>query len=182
MDEQILIRSKRSNKVLYTLNAIIFGLYLLFCMIMYGSNDGWTTFGDWFWGYIFILIILLVVLNISLFKSTMVVTDKRIYGTTYFGRRVDLPLDSISAIAVKYHHIVSASSPSGKISFALIENSNDIHKCISDLLIQRQTQKHVPIAQSKSDADELRKYKDLLDSGVITQEEFDAKKKQLLGL
>lgn len=28
----------------------------------------------------------------------------------------------------------------------------------------------------------LRKYKDLLDSGVITQEEFDAKKKQLLGL
>lgn len=30
--------------------------------------------------------------------------------------------------------------------------------------------------------DELTKYKDLLDSGVITQEEFDAKKKQLLGL
>lgn len=28
----------------------------------------------------------------------------------------------------------------------------------------------------------LRKYKDLLDSGVITQEEFDAKKKQILGL
>ena len=33
-----------------------------------------------------------------------------------------------------------------------------------------------------SGADELKKYKDLLDSGVITQEEFDAKKKQLLGL
>lgn len=28
----------------------------------------------------------------------------------------------------------------------------------------------------------LKKYKDLLDSGVITQEEFDAKKKQILGL
>ena len=26
----------------------------------------------------------------------------------------------------------------------------------------------------------LKKYKDLLDSGVITQEEFDAKKKELL--
>ena len=26
------------------------------------------------------------------------------------------------------------------------------------------------------------KFKDLLDNGVITQEEFDAKKKQLLGL
>lgn len=31
-------------------------------------------------------------------------------------------------------------------------------------------------------ADELKKYRELLDSGVITQEEFDAKKKQLLGL
>ena len=33
-----------------------------------------------------------------------------------------------------------------------------------------------------SNADELKKYKELLDSGVITQEEFDAKKKQLLNL
>ena len=33
-----------------------------------------------------------------------------------------------------------------------------------------------------SNADELGKYKDLLDKGIITQEEFDAKKKQLLGL
>ena len=31
-----------------------------------------------------------------------------------------------------------------------------------------------------SAADELKKYKDLLDAGVITQEEFDKKKKQLL--
>ena len=36
--------------------------------------------------------------------------------------------------------------------------------------------------QALSAADELKKYKDLLDSGIITQEEFDAKKKQLLGL
>ena len=38
-----------------------------------------------------------------------------------------------------------------------------------------------PVSQISS-ADELKKYKDLLDSGVINQEEFDAKKKQLLGL
>lgn len=31
-------------------------------------------------------------------------------------------------------------------------------------------------------ADELRKYKELLDAGIITQEEFDTKKNQLLGL
>lgn len=33
-----------------------------------------------------------------------------------------------------------------------------------------------------SPADELKKFKDLLDMGAITQEEFDAKKKQILGL
>ena len=33
-----------------------------------------------------------------------------------------------------------------------------------------------------STAEQLKKYKELLDMGIITQEEFDAKKKQLLGL
>jgi len=33
-----------------------------------------------------------------------------------------------------------------------------------------------------SGADEIKKYKELMDSGIITQEEFEAKKKQILGL
>jgi len=39
-----------------------------------------------------------------------------------------------------------------------------------------------PSESAISSTDELRKYKELLDDGIITQEEFDAKKKQLLGL
>ena len=35
---------------------------------------------------------------------------------------------------------------------------------------------------SKSIPDEIREYKALLDDGIITEEEFDAKKKQLLDL
>ena len=38
------------------------------------------------------------------------------------------------------------------------------------------------VIQQLSPADELKKHKELLDMGVITQEEFDTKKKQLLGL
>lgn len=37
-------------------------------------------------------------------------------------------------------------------------------------------------AVASSAADEIRKYKDLLDCCAITEEEFNAKKKQLLGL
>ncbi len=57
---------------------------------------------------------------------------------------------------------------------------------ISKLLVERQQK---PMSATtinqvvpQSTADELKKYKDLFDSGVISQEEFDAKKKQLLGL
>lgn len=69
-----------------------------------------------------------------------------------------------------------------------MRNRDEVHNAISNLLVERQNQKQ-PIAQTtikqeipQSNADELKKYKDLLDSGVISQEEFDAKKKQLLGL
>lgn len=38
------------------------------------------------------------------------------------------------------------------------------------------------VMQPLSGADEILKYKKLLDDGILTQDEFDAKKKQLLGL
>ena len=43
-------------------------------------------------------------------------------------------------------------------------------------------EQNAPVTNSASVADELKKFKELLDMGAITQEEFDAKKKQLLGL
>lgn len=40
----------------------------------------------------------------------------------------------------------------------------------------------IQTSKNYSSADEIEKFKGLLDKGIITQEEFDAKKKQLLGL
>ena len=42
--------------------------------------------------------------------------------------------------------------------------------------------KQIVVKEQKESADDLLAYKELLDSGVISQEEFDAKKKQILGL
>ena len=39
-----------------------------------------------------------------------------------------------------------------------------------------------PQKDNKSETDKIREYKKLLDDGIISQEEFDAKKKELLGL
>ena len=46
--------------------------------------------------------------------------------------------------------------------------------------MERQTSK--PVSNEASSVEDLKKYKELLDTGVISQEEFDAKKKQLLGI
>ena len=47
---------------------------------------------------------------------------------------------------------------------------------------KRDEQKTEIVARGASPADEIKKYKDLLDSGAISQEEFEEKKKRLLEL
>ena len=49
-------------------------------------------------------------------------------------------------------------------------------------IIRQERKASMGVVQQVSGADELKKFKELLDMGVITQEEFDAKKKQILGL
>ena len=117
----------------------------------------------------------------------LTVTDKRIYGKVAWGKRVDLPVDSISATAtIRMFKGVSVSTSSGRISFRVIKNADEIYTIMNNLLIERQQEKTnatvVTAAPQTDEADQLKKFKDLLVNGVITQEEFDAKKKQLLGL
>jgi hypothetical protein len=95
-------------------------------------------------------------------------------------------LDSISAVGTSAFNGVVVTTSSGAIKFAMIKNRDDVHKEISNLLINRQEKAKATttIKQEipQSNADELKKYKALLDEGIISQEEFNAKKKQLLGL
>lgn len=61
--------------------------------------------------------------------------------------------------------------------------TNKLNKIISSTETTQQIEQSLSAPQtSSSAADEIRKFKDLLDDGIITQEEFDAKKKELLGL
>lgn len=139
-------------------------------------------------GFIFLApALILGILHFSFSKTEIFVTSHRIHGVARFGKRVDLPIDSITAVGTSAFHGIDVSTSSGSIRFKFIENNDAVHSAISKLLNNRQTKTATPVAQNSintpaSDADELKKYKELLDSGVISQEEFDAKKKQLLGL
>ena len=61
---------------------------------------------------------------------------------------------------------------------------DQLQKVLTELQLMENAVKRTtqPVKNTSSNADEIVKYKNLLDQGIITQAEFDAKKKQLLGL
>ena len=63
------------------------------------------------------------------------------------------------------------------------ERATEIKNYIEKIILSRNNN-HSNISQSEnfSAADEILKLKQLLDMGILTQDEFDAKKKQLLGI
>ena len=198
MEEKVVIKSQKSSGGLVAIPPVI-GIFLALLMwFVWGVITGDTQFIKDYLTYddeVFLCIVLAVaivgivlgfIFHMWSSKCELTVTDKRVYGKAGFGKRVDLPLDSVSAIGSRWLKGITIATSSGKIDFLLVENRDEIHRCVSKLLLERQnkTASVTTIKQEipQSNADELKKYKNLLDSGVITQEEFDSKKKQLLGL
>ena len=94
---------------------------------------------------------------------------------------------------IQFAYPGSIESKGGIIDMINDENSIPIQpamvgeaKEVVDFIEKRRAElKNAPqgtVIQQASGADELKKFKELLDMEVITQEEFDAKKKQILGL
>lgn len=68
------------------------------------------------------------------------------------------------------------------VNLEMEEFLKDSNRVFDEGLKRSQDEAPVQIGNGISTADELKKFKELLDSGIITQEEFDSKKKQLLGI
>lgn len=101
-----------------------------------------------------------------------------------------LPIEKIDSLIDKFRggKTLGIRSNTGVIKFVCVQNADAFVTAANKAIEEsKKANKEVPVSsttivQNTSDADELKKYKDLLDNGVITQEEFDAKKRQLLGL
>lgn len=76
------------------------------------------------------------------------------------------------------------ATASGEIVFTDISNQDEVYQAINYLLMARQDARPSVVTQEPQPSipNELKQYKELLDGGVITQEEFDEKKRRLLGL
>lgn len=82
---------------------------------------------------------------------------------------------------VEYINLISSSTKKNGIVYKTCYNiAQEILSCFK--IICDQQQRSLKETQPASAADEIIKFKNLLDAGVITQEEYEAKKKQLLGL
>lgn len=136
----------------------------------------------------------------SLGNSAVVLTESRIIfagGTSDFVKTVSsfsLDLGRIDAVDMQaqmmaYNLMITASGEQTKCTFAALKNEsgarllNEFINAVYDCKkAKSEVKQQTNIINQVSAADELKKFKELLDLGIITQEEFDAKKKQLLGL
>ena len=144
---------------------------------------------DCYYGYMIMLGVVALIVGIIMKSNTekceITVTNEAISGKLPHGKTVHIPLNQITAINRSSFNGVSITSIGNVSNFHCIENREEVMKAISYLLANPQQSSAQP-AQSASandsEAEQLKRLKDLLDSGVLTQEEFDAKKKQILGL
>lgn len=128
------------------------------------------------------------VMNYNLKNQELTVTDKRVYGVLS-RKEIELPLDKISYVESKGGSGMVIATAAGFINCQCCTNRDDVIEVMSSLLKKRNTDFHkdeavVPCeSPSKfNKIDEVRKYKELLDENIITQEEFEKKKKELLEL
>jgi len=96
---------------------------------------------------------------------------------------------TVNNLSAPTEYIKLITTPTDKSSFtykAAFQSAQEIVSLLQLICNQRDNEKIVEqattSAQELSTADEIRKFKSLLDEGIITEEEFLAKKRQLLGL
>jgi hypothetical protein len=118
----------------------------------------------------------------------LVITSKRLFHCSQllFNKKVEQILfDDINNIESKGNLLASVLRVQSVTNIMEIDISNKevtpVTKLIQELKEQGKTVS-VPNVNAVSQADELAKFKKLLDDGVLTAEEFEKKKIQILGL
>lgn len=134
----------------------------------------------------FLIALILLIIFLTVRKSSIIITENNVKGTAIFGKEVVLPLYMVSAYSTRdLFSTIAVATSSGITKFSMIKNYKEIGNELSRLINERQDKTKINQQEnltSNSSFDEIEKLETLLDKNIITQEEFDAKKKQLLGL
>lgn len=118
----------------------------------------------------------------------IVCTNQRIIflnkNMIYGMQQQNIPLEAINAITFSQKLLLGSISITNGATVTIIDSINKMAAPIMASKIQNAVRnfKNNSSISSDTDLDDLRKLKSLLDDGIITQEEFDSKKKQILDL
>ncbi len=111
-------------------------------------------------------------------KAEITVNEKVVVCKKPNNSYVRVPIRDIQNVELSKLSGIKIQGIGIKYSAYFIANGAGIKREINKLLEEKNTEKQQ--LTSVSNTDELMKYKELFDNGVITQEEFDKKKKELL--
>jgi hypothetical protein len=133
-----------------------------------------------------VLIAVAALLNVSMSKCHISVTNRRISGRISYQRLIDMPLDCVTSVGTCVFGGVKVTAASCRCAFYLVKNADEVRDAIANLLIERQENSLHPTSVvyqevTASDADELKKLGELLDAGIITKDEFDELKGDIIG-
>lgn len=112
-------------------------------------------------------------------NQQLTVTNSRVHGKIK-NKGIDLPFDVISHADIT-GKTIAITTASGVVKCACCTNANAVYAVILNRLNERTSSKP-SFSGTKNVPEELMEYKKLLDNGAITQKEYEAKKKKLLGL
>lgn len=93
----------------------------------------------------------------------------------------EVPIKRITNVKITPNRGVKITATGAKIKMGLVKNRVEIANTINDLKKEIEKDENNDITNGNV-ADELLKFEQLFESGIISQEEFEAKKKQLLNL
>ena len=117
-------------------------------------------------------------------NNSITLTNYKITGVYNRHLSLNIPIDSISSVSKGWQGSLCITCAGNKYNIMFVGNRDDFCSSLNELLSQRtlQTMSEHSLKTSMPCYEEIEKLKHLLDNGVISQEEFEAKKKQLLGL
>ena len=164
--------------LIFYLIMFIFGLQFLTIDVSIG-----------FWVDILLTIFIGGIIHTAMYFSArnncITLTNYKITGVYNRHLSLNIPIDSISSVSKGWRGSLCITCAGNQYDIMFVGNRDDFCSSLNELLNTRTQQALngiTPATNQQSNYGEIAKLKQLLDNGIITQEEFDAKKKQLLGL
>ena len=118
--------------------------------------------------------------NCALATNDAIILGRRKMGVLFFADVYKF--STVSSIAYQKTDLSIVIGGGETVIIDIAANPVDYDEFVSQVLEQIKPQEKVVQTNVASAADEIKKFKELLDMGAITEDEFNAKKKELLGL